>query len=62
MAQERRKFRCKQKAIIELMEKPATAVAYGAAGRQAALSLPTPADEAAEYVALIERQLGARTE
>lgn len=44
-------------AVIELMENPARAIEYGAAGRNAALAVPTPADEAAQYVTLIERQL-----
>jgi glycosyltransferase involved in cell wall biosynthesis len=40
--------------IIELMENPAIAVAYGAAAREAAIGLPSPPDEAAEYVSFIQ--------
>jgi len=41
--------------ISELFEQPAQAIALGAAARAEALSRPTPADEAAEYIALLRR-------
>jgi glycosyltransferase involved in cell wall biosynthesis len=42
-------------AVLELMEHPGTAVAYGAAARAAAQSAPTPQSEAAAYASLIQR-------
>jgi glycosyltransferase involved in cell wall biosynthesis len=39
--------------VQQLLEQPAAAVALGAAARQQAQTLPTPADDAAEYVSLI---------
>jgi glycosyltransferase involved in cell wall biosynthesis len=41
--------------ISELFEQPARAIALGAAARAEALPWPTPADEAAEYIALLRR-------
>jgi glycosyltransferase involved in cell wall biosynthesis len=48
-------FKALAAAILNLMENPEMAAAYGAAARAAITAGPAPADEAADYLALIER-------
>jgi len=48
-------FKALAAAVVELIEQPSAAVAFGAAARQAAQADPSPDSEAAAYVALIER-------
>jgi glycosyltransferase involved in cell wall biosynthesis len=51
-------FKALAAAVLQVIEQPALGVSFGAGARQLAQSLPTPADEAAEYVALLKRLRG----
>jgi glycosyltransferase involved in cell wall biosynthesis len=46
-------FKALAELVKQLFDQPAAAIALGAAAREQAQSLPTPADEVAEYVGLI---------
>jgi len=48
-------FKALAAAVVRLIEQPGIAVGYGAAAREQLQNAPTPANEAAEYAALIER-------
>jgi glycosyltransferase involved in cell wall biosynthesis len=49
-------FKALAAAALQLVERPGDAVAYGAEAREAIQGCPTPENEAADYVALFERQ------
>jgi glycosyltransferase involved in cell wall biosynthesis len=49
-------FRAIAQLVQQIIEQPAAAVPLGAAARQASQALPTPADEAAQYITLLRGQ------